>query len=67
MYTHIRKKEDPEGSSESNTDAIDNSARMAQQMKEALLACVENDEQFAFLREKYADVADLLKKGLNRW
>lgn len=67
LYTHIRKKEDPEGSSESNTDAIDNSARMAQQMKEALLACVENDEQFAFLREKYADVADLLKKGLNRW
>ena len=61
LYTHIKKKEDPEGSSERETAVIDNSALMAQQMKEALLSCVEEDEKFAFLREKYADAVDLLK------
>lgn len=61
LYAHIRKKEDPEESSESKTDVIDNSVLMARQMKEALLSCVENDDQFAFLREKYVDVVDLLK------
>lgn len=52
LYTHLRKKKDPEKSSVNENMADDNGILMAQQMKAALLSALENDEQFAFLREK---------------
>ena len=43
--------------------ALENSTLMAKQMKNDLLSSVENDDQFAFLREKYVDVVNLLKRS----
>ena len=35
---------------------------MTQQMKSALLAALEKDEKFAFLREKYGDIGKWFEK-----
>ena len=67
LYTHLRKKDEEVQSKEKlhNGSEIDGTQNgegqnggneMAQQMKAALLAALEKDEQFAFLREKYGDV-----------
>ena len=52
LYTHIRKKEESEQSSESEIAVQDNSVLMTTQMRTGLLSAIENDEQFAFLGEK---------------
>lgn len=62
LYTHIRKKDDLEEASESETASPDDSIQTARQLRNTLLAAVEKDEQFAFLREKYMDVVNLLEK-----
>lgn len=51
------------GAANSCPTTLDNSTLMAKQMKNALLSSVENDDQFAFLREKYVDVVNLLKRS----
>lgn len=58
LYTHIRKKE----ASENETASPDDSILSAEQLRNRLLSAVEKDEQFAFLREKYSDAVNLLKK-----
>ena len=62
LYTHIRKKEESEEASKGETGAPDDRILTAKQMKNTLLSAVEYDDQFAFLREKYADAVNLLKK-----
>lgn len=59
LYTHLRKE--GERSRTDEKAALDNQMQTSRQLREALLAVVEKDEQFAFLREKYGDVVELLK------
>lgn len=59
LYTHLRKE--GKKSEEDKKAALENSRQTARQLREALLAVVEKDEQFAFLREKYGNVVELLK------
>ena len=67
LYTHLRKKDNetqskrndhngPEIGGTQNGEGRNGGNEMTQQMKSALLAALEKDEKFAFLREKYGDV-----------
>ena len=58
LYTHLRKEREKSAADEKA--ALENSRQTARQLREALLAVVEKDEQFAFLREKYGNVMELL-------
>lgn len=60
LYTHIRKKEESEQSSESEIAVQDNSVLMTKQMRTGLLSAIENDEQFAFLGEKKQTLFQLI-------
>lgn len=73
LYTHLRKKDDETQSKENNHNEpeIDGTQdgegrnggnEMTQQMKSALLAALEKDEKFAFLREKYGDIGKWFEK-----
>ena len=73
LYTHLRKKDDEAQSKEKmhsgseidgaqSGDGQNGGKEMAQQMKAALLAALEKDEQFAFLREKYGDIRNWFEK-----
>lgn len=61
LYAHLRKEEPAKENSGQENNPSDSLVRMAKQMREALLAAVKKDEQFAFLREKYSDVVSLLE------
>lgn len=60
LYTHIRKKEESEQSSESEIAVQDNSVLMTKQMRTGLLSAIGNDEQFAFLGEKKQTLFQLI-------
>lgn len=59
LYTHLRKKENSETSSENGNAAPGDSSLVAKQIRDTLLSAVGSDERFAFLRDKYGDAVHL--------